>query len=72
MMVDQVKCWGVLPHTLDSFVNNRLPKYDNTGIQMFFFFFGCGNSLCFLIQNIAVHFKYQKHIHFRNGQIVIG
>jgi hypothetical protein len=28
--------------------------------------------VCFLVQNIAVNFVYQKHVHFRNGHIVLG
>jgi hypothetical protein len=28
--------------------------------------------VCFLVQNIVVYFEYQKHVHFRNGYIVIG
>jgi hypothetical protein len=28
--------------------------------------------VCFLVENIAVHFEYQKHLHFRNGRIYLS
>jgi L1 cell adhesion molecule like protein len=54
-----------------AFANKKLPEGDNTGIQRFFFL-DVVTVLCFLVQNIAVHFEYQKHVHFRNGHIMLG
>jgi hypothetical protein len=35
-------------------------------------FFDVVTVVCFLVQNIAVHFEYQKHVHFRNGHMLMG
>jgi hypothetical protein len=70
MVVVQVKCWDVLPLTLRSFANNRLPEDENTCSQKCFF--NVVIFVCFLVQNIAVKFEYQRDVHFRSGHIVKG
>jgi hypothetical protein len=58
------KCWDVLSLTLGRVAYNRLP-----GIYRFLF--DKVTFVCFLVLNVAVHFKYQKYTHFLNGRIVI-
>jgi hypothetical protein len=68
--VQYVDCFSktldILPLTLVRFAN--ITQY-------------CYSEVCFLdvvtvvgcrVQNISVHFDYQKNVHFRNGHIVIG
>jgi hypothetical protein len=52
-----VKVWAVLPLTLGSDANNRLPEDDNAGNLKCFL---CSKSCMVSGKNIAVHFDYQQ------------
>jgi hypothetical protein len=56
---------------VDRVANKRLAE-DNTKVIQRCFILDEVTVKCFVEQNIAVHFEFQKHIYFRNGYIVIG